>query len=57
MDKKREFRNGELVDVYCDENGEEILVHWCRIPRNSGRYPWPKNSISEKTAHKNAHGK
>ena len=56
MDKKREFRNGELVDVYYDENGEEELVHWCRIPRNSGRFRLPKNNISEKSAHENAHG-
>lgn len=57
MDKKRMIRNGELVDVYYDENGEEYLVHWCRIPRNSGRYHWPKTGISEKSAHENAHGK
>ena len=56
MDKKRMFRNGEIVDVYYDENGEEALVHWVRIPTNSGRYPWPKTSISENSAHEIAHG-
>ena len=50
MDKKRMIRNGELVDVYYNENGEEELVHWARTPRNSGRYPWPKTDISEKSA-------
>lgn len=56
MDKKRMFRNGELVDVYYDENGEEYLIHWVYgVPRNSGRYPWPKTNNSNKFAHENAH--
>ena len=57
MVKKRMIRNGELVDVYYNENGEEELVHLCKIPRNSGRYPWPKTDISEKSSHESAHGK
>ena len=47
MTTKREFRNGEIVDVTYDENGEEILLHWVRIPRCSGRYPWPKTIESK----------
>ena len=56
MDKKRMIRNGELVDVYYNENGEEELIHLVHTPRNSGQYPWPKSDISVKAAHENAHG-
>ena len=48
MTTKREFRNGEIVDVTYDENGEEILWHWVHgIRKCSGRYPWPKTKESE----------
>lgn len=58
MDKKREFRNGEVVDVYYNENGEEELVHWVRTPRNSGRFPFPGIILySSKSSHENAHEK
>lgn len=50
MDKRREVRNGELVDVYYDKNGEEDLIHWVRICGNSGRYPWTKKKESLKEA-------
>ena len=56
MDVKRMIRNDALVDVYYDENGEEILEHWVRIPACSGRSPFPKTNISNNSAHENAHG-
>lgn len=56
MDVKRMIRNEALVDVYYDENGEEILEHWVRIPACSGRSPFPKTNISNNSTHENAHG-
>lgn len=55
MDKRRVFRNGQVVDIYYDENGEEELVHWVGVPANSGRYPWSKTNISQSRAHENSH--
>ena len=59
MNKKRMIRNDELVDVYYDENGEEIFEHWVRgVRASSGRFPCPGIILySSKSAHENAHGK
>lgn len=59
MDKKIDFRNGELVEVCSDENGEEILEHWVHgVRESSGRFPFPGIILySSKSAHENAHRK
>lgn len=59
MDKNRELKNGAIVDVYYDDNGEEIFEHWVRcIPASSGRFPFPGIILySSKSAHENAHEK
>ena len=59
MDKKREFKNDDLVDAYYDENGEEILTHWVHgVRASSGRFPFPGIILySSKSSHENAHGK
>ena len=58
MNKKRMIRNDELVDVYYDENGEEIFEHWVHgVRASSGRFPFPGIILySSKSAHENAHG-
>ena len=59
MDEKRELRNDDLVDVYYDENGEEILMHWVRgVRASSGRFPFPGIILySSKSSRENAHEK